>query len=74
MIIDNSMAIGNTWCILQICKLTATTCQYFHLYRNGKTLKTDCQKKTWSTFTLECIFRKIGLFSNVHFQEKIMNK
>ena len=44
------------------------------MYRHDKILKTDFQKKTWSIFTLECIFRKIGPFSNFRFQEKLMNK
>ena len=43
----------------------------FYLYRNGKM---GSQKETLSIFTLECIFCKIGRFSNFHFQEKILNK
>ena len=50
------------------------TCQYFHLYRNGKTLKTGGQKKKQYTFTLECIFHKIGPFSNFHYKQKVTNK
>ena len=32
------------------------------------------KRKKWYIFTLECVFRKIGQFSNVHFKQKVTSK